>query len=422
MNDNFADFFIDSKDVIAPYICYMFNHVYNSGIYPEEWSKGYIVPIFKKGDKTNPSNYRGITIINVLAKIFSLTLRNRINKWCESDNVFNSAQFGFRDNHSTTDCIFILHSIIQNIIHNKSKLYCAFIDYEKAFDTVIHEALWIKIVNSGLSCKMINIIKAIYHNVKSCIKNSCDMSYSDLFDVTIGVKQGEPLSPLLFILFINDIKESVDFEHLTQKDLYLLSVFILLFADDIALFTTSPDSLQKQLDAIHTYSCKWGLKINVNKTKICIFEKRKSVCNFRWFINQDLIEVVNEFCYLGINLHYTGNLSKAVKILNEQALKAFNQLLSVFSRLNLDIKTKLSLFDALVAPIILYGSEIWGVYNMQEVDKLNYKFCKIILGVRPQTSNAAVLGELGRFPLSLIARRRAVKYWIKVLQNPNSLI
>ena len=208
------------------------------------------------------------------------------------------------------------------------------------------------------------------------------------------------------------------------NDVIINVIIMLLFADDIALFTTSPDSLQKQLEAkyMYQYSCKWGLKINVNNTKICIFENRKSICNFRWTINQDLIEVVDEFCYLGINLDYTGNLNKAVKLLNEQALKAFNQLLLVFSRLNLDIKTKLSLFDALVAPIILYGSEVWGVYNMKEVDKLNYKFCKIILGVRPQTSNAAVYGELGRFPLYVVARQRAVKYWIKVLENPDSLM
>ena len=165
-----------------------------------------------------------------------------------------------------------------------------------------------------------------------------------------------------------------------------------------------------------------GTENKVNKYKICIFGKRKSVCNLRWAIYQDLIDVVDECCYLGINLHRKGNLNKSVKILNERALKAFKQLLSVCSRLNLDIKTKLSLFDALVAPIIIYGSEIWGAYDIQEVDKLDYQFCKIVLGVRPQTSNAAVLGELGRVPLSVIARHRAVKYWIRVLQNPGSLI
>ena len=248
------------------------------------------------------------------------------------------------------------------------------------------------------------------------------MTYSDFFDVTIGVKQGEPLSPLLFILFINDIKNCIDFENLTEKDLNLLSVFMLLFADDIAIFTTSPDSLQSQLNAIQHYSGKWGLKINVNKTKICIFERKKSACNFRWYINQDPVEIVDEFCYLGIKFHYTGNLTKAVHALNEQALKAFNQLLSVFNKIELDIKTKLSLFDALVAPIILYGSEIWGIYDIKEVDKLNYKFCKIILGVRPQTSNAAVLGELGRFPLSVISSMRALKYWTKVSLSTDTLM
>ena len=123
-----------------------FNYIYEKGTYPDSWCNGAIVPIFKKGDKNVASNYRGITLINIIAKIFSITLRNRINSWCENENTFNTSQFGFRDNRSTIDCIFILHSIIQNIINNKSKLYCVFIDYEKAFDTVIHEALWVKLV------------------------------------------------------------------------------------------------------------------------------------------------------------------------------------------------------------------------------------------------------------------------------------
>ena len=372
MFNNIADFFIDSKEFISPYLATIFNYIFDKGIYPESWSKGAIVPIFKKGERNNPANYRGITLVNVLGKIFSLCLRNRINKWCESENVFNPLQFGFRNQRSTTDCIFILHCIIQNVLLQKHKLYCAFIDFEKAFDTVIHQALWIKLIESGISCKMLKIIQSIYANVKSCIKNAKDLSYSDYFDVTLGVKQGEPLSPLLFILFINDIKDCINIDKLTESDLQLLSIFMLLFADDIALFTTNPETLQNQLNQVHQYSCKWGLKINVNKTKICIFEQKKTKCNFIWKIDNECIDVVDSFVYLGVQFYYTGSMKNVVKVLNEQALKAYNHLLSIFSRVSLDIRTKLSLFDSLVAPIIMYGSEVWGIYDMPEIDKLHY--------------------------------------------------
>jgi len=357
-----------------------------------------------------------------MSKIFSLILRYRINKWCESENIYNDAQFGFRDNRSTVDCIFTLHSIIQNVLANNMKLYCAFIDYEKAFDTVIHDALWVKLVQSGLSCKMLTVIKSIYQNVKSCVKNTDNNSFSQFFDISLGVKQGEPLSPLLFILFINDITDSLDFENLTCQDIDTLSLHMLLFADDIALFTTDPYSLQAQLNCIDTYSRKWGLKINVKKTKVCIFQKKKTKHNYLWSLNNEIIEIVDKFTYLGIKLNYNGSLNDAVKTLNEQALKAYNHLLSIFSRVKLDVKTKLLLFDSLVVPIITYGCEVWGIYKNSEVDKIHLKFCKYILGVRQQTSNAAVLGELGRFPLSIICKERSLKFWCKIINSPNSLI
>jgi len=247
------------------------------------------------------------------------------------------------------------------------------------------------------------------------------MSYSELFDLTLGVKQGEPLSPLLFILFINDIKDYMDFTNLSVNDIEKLSLYMLLFADDIALFTTDPNNLQTQLDCINRFSCQWGLKINVDKTKICIFERKKSRNNYTWCINNIDVEIVDSFCYLGMKFYYNGNFNQAIKTLNEQALKAYNGLLSLFTRVSLDIKTKLLLFDSKVAPIIRYGSEIWGVYDFKEVDKLHVKFCKYILGVRPQTSTVAVLGELGRFPLSVICKERALKYWCKIMKNSESL-
>ena len=125
------------------------------------------------------------------------------------------------------------------------------------------------------------------------------------------------------------------------------------------------------------------------------------------------IELIN--CLNWIELTY------AVKALSEQALKAYNSLLSVFTRIKLDIKTKLSLFDSMVVPILLYGSEVWGIYENKEIDKLHIKFCKRILGVRQQTPNIAVLGELGRFPLSVISKQPSIIYWSKIMKKTNSI-
>ena len=111
-----ADFFIDSNTFITTNLVSISNKIFDSDKYPEKWCKGVIIPIHKKGNLFNTANYRGITVINVIAKIFSLAFWNN---WCESEHVFNELQFGFRNNHSTTDCVYLLHSIIQNILYKK---------------------------------------------------------------------------------------------------------------------------------------------------------------------------------------------------------------------------------------------------------------------------------------------------------------
>ena len=127
LENNVTDFFIECNDFISPYLCIIYNEIFNSGSYPEAWSKGIDIPIFKKGNKHDPANYRAITLVNIMSKIFSLCLRNRIDKWCENENVFSESQFGFRDNKSTTDAIFILHALIQKILSRNMKLWCIFI-------------------------------------------------------------------------------------------------------------------------------------------------------------------------------------------------------------------------------------------------------------------------------------------------------
>lgn len=129
--------------------------------------------------------------------------------------------------------------------------------------------------------------------------------------------------------------------------------------------------------------------------------------------------MVDSFCYLGLKLHYNGNLEMTTKTFSDQAARAANNLLALFKRLSFDVKTKLALFDSLVTPIILYGAKVWGIYDIKNIDRIHIKFCKAILGVKQQTPNSAVYGELGRFPLSVICKERAFKFWIHILKQKN---
>ena len=263
-----------------------------------------------------------------------------------------------------------------------------------------------------------------YSKVLAAIKLQSEVS--SFFEISLGVKQGEPLSPLLFILFVNDICSDIvnvnENSSLKGVDINHICFFLLMFADDIVLFSKDPKELQTLLQKLHVYSSEWGLKVNTKKTKICVFENRKAARNQEWCYNGEKLEVVDWFCYLGMKFHYNGNLEPGVKALSDQALKAANNLLALFKRMSFDVRTKLKLFDSLVSPILLYGSEVWGIHEYDHVDKIHIKFCKSILGVRSQTTNYAVYGDLGRFPLSVIAKERAIKYWLKVISNQNSLM
>ena len=164
------EFFIHGKQVLVPVLRNLFNMLFERGYFPEEWSEGYIIPLHKKGSIHDVENYRGITLLSTLGKLFTRVLNNRLSEWAESYYVLIEAQAGFRAHMGTVDNIFVLHGLISHLLNQGKKLYCAFVDFTKAFDYVVRDNLWYKLIKLGLRGKIINIIKSMYSSVKSRVK------------------------------------------------------------------------------------------------------------------------------------------------------------------------------------------------------------------------------------------------------------
>ena len=294
----------------------LFNLIMDTGIYPNEWKVGLCIPIYKTGCPLNPENYRGITLTNGIGKLFCQIINKRISQSLEQNNRLINEQAGFRKTYRTTDHIFVLNKLVDNVMKTKNKrLYCCFVDFQKAFDNVWHDALLLKLFNCGITGKMFNIVKSMYDNayIHTKVGDRC----SDKILIKKGVHQGNTISPTLFNIFINDIVENIgdkDSPDITDDR----KVSCLIYADDLVLLSNTKLGLQTKLDQLQEYCLKWGLKINGNKTKVIIFSKSAPRIPIIFKCGKHFIETVEHYKYLGIVFHKEGNFKMAQEHLSKQ--------------------------------------------------------------------------------------------------------
>jgi len=410
------EFLICGCDILLPTLVILFNSILESGYFPKAWTNGVIIPVHKKGSKSLADNYRGITLLSCLGKLFTSILNSRINNWCQQYEVVIEEQAGFRESYSTVDCMFILHSLINITLEKGGKLYCSFVDFRKAFDLVNRQALWFKLYSLGISSKMLALLRSMYEEVKSCVKLS-NNSYSNFFGSNLGVRQGENLSPVLFSLFINDVVEDLSSSQELGVYVLHLRLLLLLFADDMVLFSETIGGLQEGLDLLSEYCSKWGLTVNLDKTKIVIFRKGGRVAKReRWFYNGELVEIVSCFKYLGLVFSTSGSFCEGQKTLSEQGMKALYSLYKIFNANPfISISVKYQLFQSVISPVLSYGCEVWGFREAITIERIHLRFIKNILCVKSSTPSAYVYGELGVLPLISVRLLRIVKYWLKII-------
>ena len=193
-----------SSDII-PFLTCLFNSIFKNQVFPTEWTKSIIIPIHKKGGINVCDNYRPISLTSLLSKVYTNILNKRLTNFVEANNILPIEQAGFREKFSTVDHIFTLYAMIHKQFAQNRKLYVAFIDYSKCFDTVNKHALFNVLERNGITGRMLENIKSLYLKVSASIRNNGEMSES--FDCPVGLKQGCMLSPRLFTIFISEVSK-----------------------------------------------------------------------------------------------------------------------------------------------------------------------------------------------------------------------
>lgn len=335
----------------------LFNKSLKSGRFPDYWKSSFIIPILKSGDRTKCSNYRPISILSCMAKLFeSLVYPFLFNHFKQSISQF---QHGFVSGRSTVSNLLVYKSYICDAFDKRLQVDSIYTDFSKAFDKVSHSILIQKLSRYGIHGSLLRWIASYICNRSQMV--AIKGFLSDPISVTSGVPQGSILGPLLFIVFINDLTNNI-------------SGNCLLYADDLKIFHSVSDvsdcaRLQNDIDAVHEWCKSNRMSLNVNKCFVISFCTKKPKFLHDYNIDGRALERRNEAKDLGITFDYKLSFRSHYK----QIVTRCNQLNGFLLRISKQFKNHTTLkylYTTIVRPIIEYGSVIWSPYYKVHQDSI----------------------------------------------------
>ena len=300
--------------LIAPVLQVICTQSYQTGILPSDWLTANIVPVYKKGDKSSPTNYRPISLTSVCCKTMEHIIYHSIMDHLNTYNIINPIQHGFRPGLSCQTQLILLIEEILRAMDQNYQVDLIMLDFSKAFDTVAHNKLLLKLEHLGIQSNTYSWIQTWLTNRTQKVVVEGETSNS--LKVLSGVPQGTVLGPLMFLLYINDISAGINSS-------------IRLFADDCVLYrviksTEDHDHLQQDLNTLVEWTEQWQMILNPAKcvTLNCTWSLLPSVAAY--FINNTPLNSVEQHKYLGVMMNKSMSWTGHIQEIINKASKALN--------------------------------------------------------------------------------------------------
>ena len=404
---------------VQTFVLNLIQFCFDNSIVPTMWKKAIINPIPKSASKDPciPLNYRGISLLCCFSKLYSAIIHNRLYNEAEKENWIVEEQNGFRKKRSCLDHLFVITSVVRNNLEAEKAIFAAFVDFQKAFDWVDRGLLLYKLVQFfGINGKMYWAIKSMLQNSQSRIRLNKSF-FSNWFDVSSGVRQGDSLSPLLFNLYINDLATEIKNLRCGVPISNDHDLSILLYADDIVLLSESEQGLQNMLNRLYEWCNNWCLDVNLSKTNVIHFRghdklRTSTIFNF----GDHPISIVNEYKYLGLFLNENMEFNRTAQHLAVAGARALGAIRNkIYSLKDVGFKTFSKLFYSGVVPILDYCSSVWGFKKIKCIDDIQNRAVRYFLGVHRFCPLPMLEGDMG-WDTSLTRRHISmVKLWNRII-------
>ena len=391
-------------------LCDLFNYSLSSSSYPDSWKEANVTPLFKSGDKSLPSNYRPISLLCSLGKVFERIVFKHTFNYISQNALLTPLQSGFIPGDSTTNQLVFLYNMFSEAVDSGKEVRAIFCDISKAFDRVWHKGLLYKLKSFGITGRLLKWFSSYLSDRKQRVV--LPGAKSNWNYIHAGVPQGSILGPLLFLVYINDIVCDI-------------GANIRLFADDTSLFVVvddprnSADILTSDLNKISNWANKWLVKFNPNKTESLIIS-RKAVRPIHPPISMQgqLIREVESHKHLGIFFSYDLRWNTHIDYILSKAYPRINVMRKV--KFVLDRKSLETIYLTFIRPVLEYGDVLFDSctrHEKDELEKVQQEAARIVTGATKLVSIQKLMDEVGWETLENRRRNHKLTTFYKMKHN-----